>query len=93
MTVLSFADTRSLNLQLVGGPVILSRPGIVVTQLNNALWRVTRPSGDVLGYVESFESAGSPRYRAKRMIVSQKRFFSIGEFWNADDAVECFRMG
>ena len=64
---------------------------IALVELGDALWRVTRPDGDVLGYVESFPTAAGPRYRAKRMLTSQRRFVPIGEFWVMNDAVDCFR--
>jgi hypothetical protein len=64
---------------------------IALVELGDALWRVTRHDGEVLGYVEAFDSAGSTRYRAKRMIVRQQRFVPVGEFWVMGDAVDCFR--
>ncbi len=64
---------------------------IALVELGEALWRVTRPDGEVLGYVEAFEVPGGTRYRAKRMIVRQQRFVPIGEFWVMGDAVSCFR--
>jgi hypothetical protein len=64
---------------------------IALVELGDALWRVTRPDGDVLGYVESFETSGGTRYRAKRMLTSQRRFVPIGDFWVMGDAVDCFR--
>ena len=64
---------------------------IALVELGDALWRVTRPDGDVLGYVESFPTAAGVRYRAKRHLVSQRRFVPIGEFWAMNDAVDCFR--
>jgi len=64
---------------------------IALVELGDALWRVTRPDGDVLGYVESFEATGGTRYRAKRHLTSQRRFVPIGEFWAMGDALECFR--
>ena len=64
---------------------------VALVELGDALWRVTRPDGEVLGYVEAFDSAGSLRYRAKRMIVRQQRFVPVGEFWLMGDAVDCFR--
>jgi hypothetical protein len=64
---------------------------IALIELGDALWRVTRPDGDVLGYVEAFATAGGTRYRAKRHIASQRRFVPVGEFWAMGDAVECFR--
>jgi hypothetical protein len=68
-------------------------PGLTLIQLHDALWRVTRPSGEVLGYVEQIIERDGLRYRAKRLIVRQRRFVSIGEFWRMDDAVDCFRFG
>lgn len=64
---------------------------IALVELGDALWRVTRPDGEVLGYVEAFSAPGGTRYRAKRMIVRQQRFVPVGEFWLMGDAVDCFR--
>lgn len=64
---------------------------IALVELGEALWRVTRPDGDVLGYVEAFETPAGTRYRAKRMLALQRRFVPIGEFWVMSDAVDCFR--
>jgi hypothetical protein len=67
-----------------------TRPGLHLVQLHDELWRVTRPSGEVLGYVERFGVRAGPRFRAKRFIVRQRRFVEMGEFWSMDDAVDCF---
>ena len=64
---------------------------IALVELGEALWRVTRPDGDVLGYVEAFSTPAGPKYRAKRMLALQRRFVPIGEFWVMNDAVDCFR--
>lgn len=64
--------------------------GITLVQLHNDLWRVTRPMGDVLGYVEKFAAADGTRFRAKRLLVTERRFIVIGEFWAFDEAVDCF---
>ena len=64
---------------------------VAVVQLNDALWRITRPEGDVLGYIEAFTAAGGMRFRAKRFLARQRRFMIDGEFWAMDDALECFR--
>lgn len=64
----------------------------MVIQLNEELWRITRESGEVLGYIDRFIERGDYRYRAKRMIVRQNRFVGIGEFWRMDDALDCFRF-
>jgi hypothetical protein len=80
MTTLAFA-----------GDLTIRRLGIQLTQLHDQLWRVTRPDGDVLGYVEQFDVREGQRYRAKRLIARQRRFIVMGEFWSVDDAIECFR--
>lgn len=67
--------------------------GIRLVQLNDELWRVTRPDGDVLGYVESFTEPRGVRYRSKRLVPLQKQFIVRGEFWSFDDAVDCLRFG
>jgi hypothetical protein len=69
---------------------VRTHPGVTLVQLNDALWRVTRPDGEVLGYVERFAHETGERYRAKRLIVRQSRFVSVGEFWDMGDAVDCF---
>ena len=90
MTIFDFAGTSTLN-PAHGG----TKPqhGVALIQLHDELWRVTRPSGDVLGYVESFLDPRGRRYRSKRLIPLQKRFINIGEFWSFDDAVDCLRFG
>lgn len=81
MTTLDFASATALQ------------HGIAVVQLHEELWRVTRPDGDVLGYVEQLQERDGTRFRAKRLLVRQRRFVSIGEFWTMDDALDCFRVG
>ena len=81
MTILDFATTTRT-----------STGGITVIQLHDDLWRITRPSGEVLGYLERFTERGDFKFRAKRMLVRQQRFVAIGEFWRMDDAFDCFRF-
>ena len=66
-------------------------PGLAAVQLNDALWRITRPDGEVLGYIERFAVREGERFRAKRFLPRQRRFLVDGEFWSMDDAIECFR--
>ena len=81
MTILDFASTQNSR---------RTRSGLTVIQLHDDLWRVTRTTGEVLGYLERFLDRGEFRFRAKRMIVRQQRFVAIGEFWRMDDALDCF---
>lgn len=66
-----------------------SGPGLV--RLSASLWRVTGSNGEVLGHIEAFAAEGGTRYRAKRFHPRQRRFLTDGEFWDANDAVACFR--
>lgn len=77
-------------LDFVGSTTV--RAGIAMIQLHDALWRVTRSSGEVLGYIESFPQGDDVRYRAKRMFSSTRRSFPLGEFWQLYDAIDCFRF-
>jgi hypothetical protein len=70
-----------------------SRSAIRLQQVNDRLWRVTRATGEMLGYVESFDSSAGDRYRAKRYLLRARRFDVLGEFWRIDDATDALRFG
>lgn len=80
MTILDFA------------PASTTKAGVATVQLHEDLWRVTRADGEVLGYVERSSSPAGARYLAKRMLQRQRRFLPIGEFWEFEAAMECFRF-
>jgi hypothetical protein len=67
------------------------RPGVALVPLRGDVWRVTKPDGEVLGYVEQFCAAQGLRFRAKRFLARQRRFLIDGEFWSMADALECLR--
>lgn len=71
-------------------PSTTLRRGIVPVCLNDVLWRVTRPDGEVLGYVERIDTPAGARFVAKRLLQRHRRLLSAGEFWSADDALDCF---
>ena len=71
-------------------PLAARRSGVHFVQLNNGLWRITRPTGPVLGYVENMDSG---RFLAKRLTSSGRAFLPMGEFRSFDDAVDCLRFG
>jgi hypothetical protein len=81
VTTLDFAGTR---------PGLRAGPNCI--QVHDDLWRVTRPDGEVLGYVERSASPAGPRFNAKRMLYAHRRFLAVGEFWSMDDALDCFRF-
>lgn len=69
----------------LGSPV-----GPDLHRVRQGYWRVTAPSGVMLGYVEEFESDGVPRFRARRLLAAS-RLVEFGEFWHREDAVEALR--
>ncbi len=87
MTILDFVGTDSF-----ASTTRIDRFGIALVQLHDELWRVTRRSGEVLGYIESFAERGQLRFRAKRMFPSRRQSLPLGEFWSIEDAIDCFRF-
>lgn len=85
MTVLDFPAALT-----TAGSAVL--PGVSTVQLHDDLWRVTRPDGEVLGYIERSDSNAGHRFTAKRMLQRQRRFLPIGDFWSIGDALDCFRF-
>ncbi|MCU1406551.1 MAG: hypothetical protein JWQ43_2854 [Glaciihabitans sp.] len=81
MTILDFVGTT---------PTV--RPGIALVDLSNTLRRVTRHSGEVLGYIETVASHGDEFYRARRLLSHQSTSLPLGDFWRLDDAIDCFRL-
>jgi hypothetical protein len=90
MTVLDFVGNR---------PTV--RPGLALVELSESLWRVTRTTGEVLGYVDWFFENGDRKYSAKRLLASlaatnpsaaHRSALPLGEFWNIQDAIDCFRL-
>ena len=92
MTTLDFVSPNSFVDSAYAKRDRVNRFGIALVQLHDELWRVTRRSGEVLGYIESFVESGSPRFRAKRMFASHRPTLPLGEFWSIDDAIDCFRF-
>jgi hypothetical protein len=86
MNILAFDASRTID------TAPITRFGIALVQLHDELWRVTRTSGEVLGYIEAFSERGISRFRAKRMFNAHRPSLPLGEFWSMDDAVSCFRF-
>ncbi len=84
--MLDFATTYE------GSSATTIRAGVATIQLNDDLWRITRTSGEVLGYVERTTTPAGHRFVAKRMLQRQRRFLPVGEFWSVDAAMDCFRF-
>lgn len=64
--------------------------GPQLRRVRDGYWRVTAPTGILLGYVEEIESEGRQRYRATRL-HPPLRLVGIGEFGEREEAAECLR--
>ena len=56
------------------------------------LWRVADPSGRVVGHLATRWSESGRRYVARRYHADSRAFRSIGEFWSAQEALDCLRL-
>jgi hypothetical protein len=72
-------------------PVLRSRGNLRVLDVRDDLSRVTRPNGEIVGYVDRVDVDGSAAYRARRYVASERRFVELPTVWSADDAVDCLR--
>jgi hypothetical protein len=57
-----------------------------------ALWRIVDRSGRVIGHLQAVTHGDDIRYRARRFHTPSRAFRDLGEFWSAEDAVECVRL-
>jgi hypothetical protein len=89
MTTRTTTPARSTQVPRTTG----SRSAARLQQVNDRLWRVTRATGEMLGYVEAFDSPAGDRFRAKRYVLRARRFDVLGEFWRIDDATDALRFG
>lgn len=60
--------------------------------VSDSLWRIVRVGGEMLGYVDRLPTPDGDRFRVRRMLATQRRFIAVGEFWQFDDAMGCFRF-
>jgi hypothetical protein len=74
-------------------PRLSSRSGARLVSAAPALWRVLDRGGRVIGHLQAIAQADGIRFRARRFHTPTHSFRDLGDFWNADDAVECLRFG
>ncbi|QIG40518.1 hypothetical protein G5T42_14415 [Microbacterium sp. 4R-513] len=85
MTALTDLAPSSPPALRAGTPVSLAR-------VAPSLWRVIDTQGRVIGHLQAFAEMGGVRYRARRFHVASRVFRELGEFWSADDAIDCLRF-
>jgi hypothetical protein len=70
-------------------PPLLRHHDLRLAAAAPSLWRLLDRGGRVVGHMQVVDSARGPRYRARRFHAPSRAFRELGEFWSADDAVEC----
>ncbi|MCC2032317.1 hypothetical protein [Microbacterium allomyrinae] len=73
-------------------PVIAAGVPIRLSAAAPSLWRVIDATGRVIGHLQALSFGDGIRYRARRFQSATRAFLDLGDFWNADDAIECLRF-
>lgn len=73
-------------------PVVSARLGVHFSPAAARLWRVIDRTGRVIGHLQQLTDRGETRFRARRFHAPSHGFRDLGDFWNADDAVESLRF-
>ena len=76
----------------VDSPKIKTGVPVELARAAPALWRVRDASGRVIGHLQALPLADGIRYRARRFHAASRAFRELGEFWSADDAIDCLRF-
>jgi len=74
-------------------PRVSARAQVRLDPAAPGLWRVRDSAGLVIGHLQAVAEGGGTRFRARRFHAATHAFRDLGDFWNADDAVECLRLG
>lgn len=79
----------TLDARPSGPPVLTRFPALRLVAAAPDLWRVVARSGRVIGHLQAIGEDPDTRYRARRFRAASRAFRDLGDFWSADDAVEC----
>ncbi|SFS06144.1 hypothetical protein SAMN04487846_2069 [Microbacterium sp. cf046] len=75
-----------------GAPRLTRRRDLRLVEAGPALWRIVDRSGRAIGHIQVVGHDQGDRYRARRFHAATRAFRDLGEFWSADDAVECVAL-
>ncbi|GAA5198451.1 hypothetical protein [Microbacterium jejuense] len=85
--------TNILELAPLDVPHVSSRSQVRLDRVAPDLWRVIDRAGLVIGHLQIVSEREGTRYRARRFHATAHGFRDLGDFWNADDAVDVLRLG
>ncbi len=89
---------KEKSMQRLDTPLPASRPDVPAgtpVRLADAapsLWRVFDRAGRVIGHLHARTDDAGVRYRARRFHARSRAFLDLGEFWSAEDAIDCLRF-
>ncbi|GAA1913251.1 hypothetical protein GCM10009775_02350 [Microbacterium aoyamense] len=81
----------TLEAEPLDAPTISPLSSVSLARAAASLWRVIDRDGRVIGHLQAIGVGDAMRYRARRFHASIRGFRDLGEFWTADDAVDCLR--
>lgn len=84
--------TTVIEARSSGAPALTSNSRVRLVAAGPSLWRVLDSAGIVIGHLQQVAHTGGVRFRARRFHTPSRVFRDIGEFWRADEAVECLRL-
>ena len=73
-------------------PRLTRRNELRLVAAGPARWRIVDGTGRAIGHLQAIGHADGERYRARRFHAPSRAFRDLGEFWSADDAVECVAL-
>jgi hypothetical protein len=79
-------------METIPPPAVAPGNGLRLLAAAPALWRVVDATGVVVGHLQALAQDTGTRYRAQRFHAVSRSFRALGEFWTADEAVECLRF-
>ncbi len=84
--------THSLIQPRVDTPILRRGTPIRLHAVGNGRWRVLDATGRIVGHLDAVPELLGVRYRARRYHAPSRALRDVGDFWSADDAVDCLRF-
>ena len=72
-------------------PALASARGLALVRASGDLWRVIDTAGRVRGHLQVLPHPLGVRYGARLYHPATGRLRAVGDFWSADEAVDCLR--
>lgn len=66
--------------------------GLTLIAVADELWRVVDPSGRIIGHLGAKSDDAGRRNVARRYHPGSHAFREVGQFWSAQEAIECLRL-